>query len=125
MNYSEMIEKALKGRSVNSMAKAWGLPQPTLDRYIKGERMPDWNTGLKIAQEAGVDPKVAFELFAAEERNHKARSIRVQMGNVKEGALAAIGAVALVVTLFLTPEKAEACTYSLPLTSNQHRLYIM
>ena len=33
MEYQEFVEAALKGRSVNSMAKAWGLKQQTLDRY--------------------------------------------------------------------------------------------
>jgi transcriptional regulator with XRE-family HTH domain len=87
MNYREMIDSALKGRSVNSMAKAWGLPQPTLDRYIKGERMPDYNTGLKIAKEAGIDPAEAFEVFAAEERNHKVKNFKLQMGFVQTDLL--------------------------------------
>lgn len=87
MNYREMIESALKGRSVNSMAKVWGVPQPTLDRYVKGERMPDYNTGLKIAREAGVDPAEAFEVFAAEERVHKVKNFKLQMGFVQTDLL--------------------------------------
>lgn len=73
MNYEELIAKALNGRSINSMAKAWGVNQPTLSRWINGQRLPDYNTALKIAKEAGVEPGEAFEVFAAQERNHNAK----------------------------------------------------
>ncbi|MHA4871596.1 helix-turn-helix domain-containing protein [Duganella sp. PWIR1] len=112
MNYEEMIAKALKGRSVNSMAKAWGIPQTRLDRYVKGIHMPDYTTGLKLAKEAGISPGEAFEILANEEQHHKAKNFKLQMGFARSGFLAVIGAIAMVVTLFLTPGKAEARTYS-------------
>lgn len=108
MNYDEMIAKALKGRSVNSMAKAWGLQQKTLDRYVKGESMPDYNTGLRIAKEAGIEPGEAFEALAQAERIHKARNFKLQMGHTRAELIAAIALVAVVVNLFLTPRIAEA-----------------
>ena len=46
MEYQEFVEAALKGRSVNSMAKAWGLKQQTLDRYVKGTHLPDYRLSL-------------------------------------------------------------------------------
>eukprot|EP01037_Dinobryon_pediforme_P024059 gene24059-25711_t len=52
MDYQEVIVRALKGRSVTATAKAWGLPQKTLDRYAKAERLPDYETAMKIADEA-------------------------------------------------------------------------
>lgn len=36
------------------MAKAWGLKQQTLDRYVKGTHLPDYRTAMLMAQEAGV-----------------------------------------------------------------------
>jgi transcriptional regulator with XRE-family HTH domain len=87
MNYSEMIARALNGRSVNSMAKTWGLQQRTLDRYVKGESLPDYDTAMKIAVEAGVPPGEAFETLAAEARNHKAKNFKLQMGFVQNGML--------------------------------------
>lgn len=87
MNYAEMIDKAMKGRSVNSLAKAWGLQQRTLDRYVKGQSMPDFETALKIANEAGIAPGEAFEVLVAEERSHKARNFKLQMGFVQTDLL--------------------------------------
>lgn len=87
MNYQEMIAKALKGRSVNSMAKAWGIPQTRLDRYVKGIHMPDYTTGLKIAEEAGISPGEAFEILANEEQHHKAKNFKLQMGFVQTDLL--------------------------------------
>lgn len=41
MNYEELIAKALHGRSVRKAAQMWGVAQPTLDRYARGDRVPD------------------------------------------------------------------------------------
>ncbi len=87
--------------------------------------MPDWNTGLKIAKEAGIDPTEAFEVFAEEERTHKVKNFKLQMGSAKIGSLAAIAGISLAVTLFLTPQKAEALTYASASTQTSDGLYIM
>ena len=83
MKYSELIELALKGRSVNSMARTWGVPQPTLAKYMQGNRLPDYDLALKIANEAGVSPGDAFEVLAEEQRNLKARNFKLQRGFVQ------------------------------------------
>jgi transcriptional regulator with XRE-family HTH domain len=83
MDYYELIDKALDGRTVSAVAREWGVPQPTLYKWVKGERMPDYNTGLRIARDAGIDPAEAFEVFAAEERNHKVKNFKLQMGFVQ------------------------------------------
>ena len=79
MNYSELIENAMKGRPTLAMSKLWGLPNSTLVKYVKGERMPDFDTALKIAREAGVDPAIAFETLAEEERTRKLKQFKLQM----------------------------------------------
>lgn len=83
MKYSELIEKALKGRSVNSMARTWGVPQPTLAKYMQGDRLPDYDLALKIALEAGVEPGDAFLTLAQEQRNLKAKNFKLQQGFVQ------------------------------------------
>lgn len=125
MNYDELIAKALNGRTVNAVSKVWGVPQPTLSRYTKGERMPDWNTGLKIAKDAGIDPKEAFEVFAAEERSHKVKNFKLQMGYVHTTLLTVMSAFALLVTLFMTSAKAESLTYAENLPQGNNSIYIM
>lgn len=99
MKYAELIEKALRGRSVNSMARTWGVPQPTLAKYMHGERLPDYDLALKIAVEAGVSPGDAFEALAEEQRNLKARNFKLQRGFVQITTLLsmAIGSATILV----------------------------
>lgn len=73
MDYAKLIERALQGRSINGAAQDWGVPQKTLDRYAKGERMPDYQTALIIATEAGIDPGEVMRICAAEEAKKKPR----------------------------------------------------
>jgi transcriptional regulator with XRE-family HTH domain len=88
MDYNELIAKALKGRSVNSVSKIWGVPQSTLNRWIRGDRLPDFDTAWRIANEAGVDPSEAFKTFAEEERTNKSRQFKLQSGFVQIELLA-------------------------------------
>lgn len=125
MNYSEMIDRALKGRSVNSLAKEWGVQQRTLDRYVKGQSMPDYTTVRRIAKEAGISGDQALEILELEEQSHKVKNFKLQMGSAKVGSLAAIAGISLAVTLFLTPQKAEALTYASASTQTSDGLYIM
>ena len=110
MNYEELIAMALKGRSVNSMAKAWGIPQPTLDSYVKGKALPDFDTALKITREAGAPEKEAWEALAEKTRTHRASKFRLQKGFVVPGLLSCMAIVALAVNLFLTNAEAKTAT---------------
>jgi hypothetical protein len=101
MTYQELIAKALNKRSVNAVAHEWGIPQKTLDRYAKAERMPDYQTALKIAQEAGVEPGLVLRICAAEEALKKPRGMFAELGY-------ATAAIFISVNLFLTPNHAEA-----------------
>ena len=80
MSYLEMISRALKERSVNSLAKAWGVKQKTLDRYVKGETLPDYATALIMAKEAGISAGEAMELLAAEATKRKTKIEIVSTG---------------------------------------------
>ena len=71
MEYSEFIAKALKGRSVASVAKRLNVSQMTLKRYVRGDRLPDYDTALLLATEAGVSPGEVMLLLAHEERRRK------------------------------------------------------
>ena len=70
MSYLELIQKALKGRSVNKTAKEWGIAQKTLEQYTKG-RMPSFEVAKIMAEEAGIDLAEAFVMLANEEQNRK------------------------------------------------------
>lgn len=101
MTYQELIVKALKGRSVNKAAQEWGVPQPTLDKYVKAKHMPDYQTALIIAREAGVEAGTVMQICAAEEARKKPRGMFAEIGY-------AAAAILVSVNLFLTPTPSEA-----------------
>lgn len=71
MDYKTLMELALQGRTVNDASRALGIPQPNLHRYTRGERIPDFDYGLRIAQAAGVDLSEAFIILAEAQRRYK------------------------------------------------------
>lgn len=77
MSYREMIERALNGRSVNSMSKAWGITQSTLNRYKLGEFLPSYDDALLLAHEAGIDEGEALKILAAEAAARKQKKEKI------------------------------------------------
>lgn len=71
MSYKELIERALHGRSVNQAARDMAIQQVTLNRYVRGERLPDYATAFLLAKEAGVDPRDMFMALVEEEAKKK------------------------------------------------------
>ncbi|AYR24525.1 MULTISPECIES: transcriptional regulator [Herbaspirillum] len=71
MIYEELIAKAVKGRTVNSLAKEWGIPQKTLDNYVKGTRTPDFHTALILVRETGLSAEKVLMVLAEHEANRK------------------------------------------------------
>ncbi|AYR27046.1 MULTISPECIES: helix-turn-helix domain-containing protein [Herbaspirillum] len=71
MSYAEILKMALDGKSVNSLAKQWGIPQPTLDKYARGERLPSFKAAKAIAEAAGVSAEQMLESLALEEETRK------------------------------------------------------
>ncbi|WP_051723115.1 hypothetical protein [Cupriavidus metallidurans] len=80
MSYKELIERALHGRSVNSAAKAMGIPQKTFDRYTKAESLPDYVTAFMLAKEAGIDPREMFMALVEEEAKKKGLLEKISEG---------------------------------------------
>ncbi|MFM0285427.1 helix-turn-helix domain-containing protein [Paraburkholderia megapolitana] len=71
MSYQELIVKALRGRSVNSVAKQFGIPQQSMDRYVKGTHLPSFDVALSMAEEAGIPLEEAFRALAEEAKRRK------------------------------------------------------
>ncbi len=94
MSYKELIERALHGRSVNQAAKDLGMRQNTLNRYARGERLPDYDDALRLAHEAGIDDAEAFNILAEEAaRKKQAKS---------SGVMRHAGAIAATVVMAVT-----------------------
>ena len=68
MEYRELIERALRGRSVRKAALMWEVPPPTMDRYARGERTPDVGTILRIIEDSGISAEEALKIIAAQEQ---------------------------------------------------------
>jgi len=85
MTYAELIAKALNGRSVNSMAKQWGLAQTTLQDHVTGKSIPDFCTARLMALEAGVDAAEVFNILADEvaKRKNRSEKIRTVVGKLQ------------------------------------------
>ena len=71
MVYRDLIAKALQGRSVNRAAKELGIAQKSLDRYVKGDRLPDYTTAAKLAQAANVSLSEVMLIMVEEEQRRK------------------------------------------------------
>lgn len=71
MTYDELIAMALHDRKVNKAASEMGIPQPTLDRYVKGQTLPNYMAALILAREAGTTAAKALEAVAFEEARRK------------------------------------------------------
>jgi hypothetical protein len=79
MTYEKLIEMVLKGRSVNATAKALGVPQRTMDSWVKGEHFPNCSRTILLAREAGVDIETAVKAVSYAELEAKPKSERVKL----------------------------------------------
>jgi hypothetical protein len=80
MDYRELIVRALNGRSVNGAAKAWGVPQKTLENYVKGKTLPNYSTAGILAREAGIGLAEVMTILMDEEHRRKPMKDMVTAG---------------------------------------------
>jgi hypothetical protein len=111
MEYEELFRRALKGRSVNQASKDWQMPQGTLARYGKGERIPDYRTAMILAMEAGVNPAEVMVILARLEARKKPQDLFPEFGF-------AIAAFLTAVTFLVTPPPAEAAMKTVQMGSD-------
>lgn len=74
MDYENLIAKVLDGRSVNATAKAIGLPQRTLEDYVKQKSFPNCSTTILLAKAAGIDIETAVKAVSKKELEVKTKS---------------------------------------------------
>lgn len=105
MDYDVLMEKVLAGRSVNATAKALGIPQKTLESYVKGKSFPGCAATRKLAQAAGVPVQEAVDAVADKESQ-----VRPRLAFAAPQFAATAAAVLIGVTNFLTPSDANAAS---------------
>lgn len=104
MTYEELMEKVLGGRSVNATAKAIGVPQKSLDDYVKAKNLPDCERAVVLANAAGVSIEEAVLAIVAK----KAELRPERVNSFLRPAMASVLAFVVSVNLFLTPSPAQA-----------------
>jgi hypothetical protein len=104
MTYEKLIELVLAGKSVNARAKDLGIPQKSMDHYVKARSLPDCDVAIAFAEAAGISVEETVRAIAtkkAELRPERAKSfLRPAVASVLVGILS--------VNLFLTPTPSEA-----------------
>lgn len=71
MNYQEVMQRALKGRSVNAAAKDMGLPQQSLNRWVLGKNLPDYASAAILAAEARLSLGEMMRVLVDEDQRRK------------------------------------------------------
>jgi transcriptional regulator with XRE-family HTH domain len=71
MNYQEVMQRALNGRSVNAAAKEMGLPQQSLNRWVNGKNLPDYSSAAILAAEAHVSLGEMMRVLVEEDQRRK------------------------------------------------------
>jgi hypothetical protein len=104
MDYEKLMEKVLQGKSVNARAKEIGLPQKSLDQYVKANRLPDCEVAITLANAAGVSIEETVMAIAAK----KAELRPERVHSFLRPAMASVLAGIVAVNLFLTPTPSEA-----------------
>ena len=104
MEYADLMKKALAGKSVNARAAELGVGQKTLDRWVKGDNLPDCDGALILSSATGETIETVVRSIAAKKaelRPERARSFL-------RPAVASVLATIVSVNLFLTPSPAQA-----------------
>lgn len=86
MTYEEIIAKALAGRSVNRAAGDWGLTQATLNNYVLGRRVPDYQTAILLADASGCDLASVMKACAVKELELKPHEFFKKFLKIRTGA---------------------------------------
>lgn len=110
MTYEELIAKVLNGKSINARAKELGMPQKTLDNYVRGRSAPGCGVTMMFAEIAGVSLQDAVAAVAEQEKkarpNHSATFLRPAMASV----LMAVSFVLVAATGLLPAGNANAAS---------------
>jgi hypothetical protein len=117
MTYQELMEKVLAGKSVNARSKELGIPQKTLEGYVKERSYPGCAMTVKLAVTAGIPINEAVEAVAKQESQ-----VRPRLAFAMPNFAATAAAILIAVTNSLTPTPAEAA----PVLKQQgNPIYIM
>jgi transcriptional regulator with XRE-family HTH domain len=128
VKFLERLKKERELTSDRQLAIYLGVGTSTISQYMKGNRVMDRETCAKVAMALNLNEHEAMQLIAATAADQAEQAGEKSLWEVFMNRGAAVAASVLMATsvnLFLTPQNAEARTYSPTSTPQAERIYIM
>lgn len=126
--YLDQVKKKLNVHTDKELAEYFELTKAAISQYRSGARIMDHEMCLAVGLALGMDRQQAMEIVIAADIDRAERAGQKSLWSVfseRMAATAATVAIASAVTLFLTPQNAEARSYSPTSTAQADTVYIM
>lgn len=107
------------------LAEWLGVTPVSISNYRKGDRFMDNEKCVKLALELEIDPLKIIMATDMDKAERSGQHSFWELFTKRMATTAATVAIASAVTLFLTPQNAEARTYSPASAQNSYQIYIM
>lgn len=107
------------------VAELLGISRGAVSHYSTGRRIMDEETCLAVALALELNPMEVMMAAGIDRAEKAGQQSLWSVFSQRMAATAATVAIASAVTLFLTPQNAEARTYSSPSAQNSYQIYIM
>jgi transcriptional regulator with XRE-family HTH domain len=123
--YLDQVKQKLGIHTDKDLAEHFGITKAAISQYKSGARIMENEMCLAVALDLDIDP---MRVIMAADMDRANRSGQHSLWAVFSERMAATVASAVLVagvTLFLTPQNAEARTYSPASSQNSNSLYIM
>ena len=125
VKYLEAVKTRYNIKTDAGLAEKIGVGKSAVSHYMKGARVMDEETCLAVALALEVNPMEVMMAAGIDRAEKAGQKSLWTVFSQRMAATAATVAMASAVTLFLTPQNAEARTYSPASAQNSYQIYIM
>ncbi|MRX06485.1 Cro/Cl family transcriptional regulator [Pseudoduganella sp. FT25W] len=128
VKYLEAVREKYGLKTNAALALKLGKSEPAVHQYLKGGRVMDNETCLAVSMALEFDEHQTMQVIMAADIDRAEKAGQESLWTVFSKRMAATAASALLVagvSLFLTPENAEARTYSPTSTVASQAIYVM
>ncbi|WP_082219350.1 helix-turn-helix transcriptional regulator [Massilia sp. NR 4-1] len=124
VKYLEQLREKLENKSDAELARKLNLSKASISHYITGRRVMDEETCLAVAIALDLNPMEVMMAAGIDRAEKAGQQSLWTVFSQRMAATAASALLAVGVTLFLTPENAEAALVKAEFNANgQHSLY--
>lgn len=127
VKYLQLVQEKFGLTSATALAMKLGLSKQAVSNYLNGNRVMDENTCLAVAMALGLNEHETMQVLMTAGIDRANQTGQQSLWTVFSQRMAATAASALLaagVSLFLTPQNAEARTYS-PTSSAASEQFIL